>query len=126
MHEILLQESLSVLAVVKLTKLRKKYLKFENSPRYLVWYEMHKFLSSVFYSHAPPENLPGVLQKGSKFAYFRTEIHELYVLLSVSHPLVVKNFPGVVICGFHLQRPNKSNYFQIKSIEVTCEQTVQW
>ena len=67
MHKILQQESLLVLVVVKLTKMRKKYLKF---PRYLIWYKMYKFLSSVFYLHALPENLPGVLQKGSKFACF--------------------------------------------------------
>ena len=64
MHKILQQESLSVVAVVKLTKMRKKYLKFKNTIRYVVWYEMHKFLSFVFYSHALPENFPGVLQKG--------------------------------------------------------------
>ena len=75
MHEILQQESLSVVVVVELTRMRKKYSKFENSLRYLVWYEMHEFLSSVFYLHAPPENLPGVLQNGSKFACFQAEIH---------------------------------------------------
>ena len=64
MHEILQQESLLVLVVVGLTKMRKKYSKFKNSPRYLVWYKMHEFLSPIFYSHALPENLPGVLQKG--------------------------------------------------------------
>ena len=104
MHEILQQESLSVIAIVELTKMRKKYLKFENSPRYLVWYEMHEFLSLVFYSRVLPENLPGVLQKGSKFACFWTEIHELRVLLSISGPLIIKNFSGVEIHGFHLQK----------------------
>ena len=104
MHEILQQESLLVLVVVKLTKMRKKYSKFENSPRYLVWYKMHEFLSSVFYLHTPPDNLPGILQKGSKFACFWAEIHELHVLLSVSGPMVVKTFPGVEIRDFHLQK----------------------
>ena len=104
MHKILQQESLLVLAVVKLTKMRKKYLKFRNSPRYLVWYKMHKFLSSVFYSQALPENLPGALQKGSKFMCFWAKIHELCVLLSVSGPLVMKNFSGVEIHSFHLQK----------------------
>ena len=84
--------------------MRKKYSKFENSSKYLVWYEMHEFLSSVFYSHTPPENLPGVLQKGSKFVCFWAKIHELRVLLSVSHPLVAKSFSSVEIHGFHLQK----------------------
>ena len=104
MHEILLQEYLLVFAVVKLTKMRKKYSKFENSPGYVAWYKMYEFLSSLFYSHAPPENFPGVLQKGLKFTYSWVKIHELHVLLSVSRPLVEKNFPGVEICGFCLQK----------------------
>ena len=104
MCKILEREFLSVLVVVKLTKMRKKYSKFKNSPRYLVWYEMHKFLSLVFYSHGLPENLPGVLQKGSKFACFWAKIHELHVLLSVSGPLIMKNFSGVEIYGFHLKK----------------------
>ena len=65
---------------------------------------MHELLSSVFYLHALPENLPGVLQKGCKFAYFWAKIHELYVLLSVPHPLVMNNHSGVEIHGFHLQK----------------------
>ena len=65
---------------------------------------MHEFLSSVFYSHAPPENLLGVLQKGSKFMYFWAKIHKLCVFLSVSHPLVANNFSGVEIHGFCLKK----------------------
>ena len=65
---------------------------------------MHEFLSLVSYSCALPENLPEVLQKGLKFAYSWAKIHELCVLLSVSHPLLVNNFSGVEIHGFHLQK----------------------
>ena len=65
---------------------------------------MLEFLSLVFYSHALPENLPEVLQKGSKFVGFWAEIHKLHVLLSVSGPLVMKKFSGVEIHGFCLQK----------------------
>ena len=104
MCKILQQESLSLLTIVKLTKMGKRYSKFENSSRYLVLYEIHEFLFAVFYSCALPENLSGVSQKGSKFMCFWAEIHKLCVLLSVSHPLVMQSFPGVEICGFHLQK----------------------
>ena len=88
----------------EIDKNKGEILKIWEFSRYLVWSEMHKFLSLVFYSHTPPENLPGVLQKGSKFAYFLAKIHELHVLMSVSCPLVVNNFSGVEIHGFHLQK----------------------
>ena len=69
-HEILLYEFLLALGVVKLTKNEKEILEIREFSIYLVWYKMHKFLSLVFFSHALPENLPGVLQKGSEFTYF--------------------------------------------------------
>ena len=104
MHEILLRDSLLVLVVVKLTKIEEEILEVREFSRYLVWYEMHKFLSSVFHSHVPHENFSGVLQKGLKLAYSWAKIHELRVPQSVSSPLVMKSFPGVEICGFHLQK----------------------
>ena len=88
----------------KIDKNRGEILEIQEFSGYLVWSEMHDFLSSVFYLHALPENLPGVLQKGWKFAYFWAKMHKLRVLLSVSHPLVVNNFSDVEILGFHLQK----------------------
>ena len=86
----------------EIAKNKEEILKIQEFSGYLVWCKMHEFLSSVFNSCALSENLPGVLQKGSKFVYFWAEIHKLCVLLSVSHPLVANNFSAVEIHGFHL------------------------
>ena len=87
---------------IEIDKNEEEILKIRVFSRYLIRYEMHEFLSLVFYSHALSENR--VLQKGSKFTYFWPKIQELHVLLNVSHPLVTNNFSGVEIHGFHLQK----------------------
>ena len=59
--EILLPEFLSVLMAVKLIKQGRNTQNLRIPIQYLAWCEMHKFLSSVFYSCGLPENLLGVL-----------------------------------------------------------------
>ena len=81
----------------EINKMRKKYSKFKNSLRYLV---LHKFPLFVPFLHTLPETPPEILQKDCKLTYFWAKINELYVLLSVSHPMVTKGFPGVEFCGF--------------------------
>ena len=54
----------------EIDKNEEEILKIQEFSRYLVWYKVHKFLSSVSYLHTPPENFPEVLQKRPKIHVF--------------------------------------------------------